>query len=69
MLIVLVFLYDGQVVVLDKTLELTEVLKIMGHNDTDSGYLWNSDSFSYDGIITYTDLIEMIIFVYNTMTL
>lgn len=54
---------------LDKTLDLTEVLKIMGYNDSDSGYMWSSDTFSYDGIITYTDLIEMIIFVYNTMTL
>lgn len=41
----------------------------MSQNDNDSAYCWNSDAFSYDGIITFTDLIEMIIFVYNTMSL
>jgi hypothetical protein len=54
---------------MDKLLDLAEVLKVMSQNDTDSAYLWNSDAFSYDGILTYTDLIEMIIFVYNTMSL
>ncbi len=54
---------------LDKLLDLNDVLQIMSQNDNDSAYCWNSDAFSYDGIITYTDLIEMIIFVYNTMSL
>jgi hypothetical protein len=51
---------------MDKLLDLAEVLKIMSQNDTDSAYLWNADACTYD-ILTYTDLIEMIIFVYNTM--
>jgi len=58
-----------QVIVLDKLLDLCDVLQIMSQNDNDSAYCWNSDAFSYDGIITFTDLIEMIIFVYNTMSL
>lgn len=41
----------------------------MSQNANDCAYCWNSDAFSYDGIITFTDLIEMIIFVYNTLKL
>jgi CBS domain-containing protein len=60
---------NSQVIVLDKLLDLAEVLQIMSQNNNDSAYCWNSDTFSYDGIITLTDLLEMIVFVYNTMSM
>jgi hypothetical protein len=41
----------------------------MNQNDTDTAYVWNSEMMAYDGIITYTDLVEIITFVYNTMSL
>ena len=36
-------------------------------NDSDEAFVWNSDNMSYDGIITYTDLTEMLLFIYESL--
>lgn len=39
----------------------------MVENDSDECYIWNSDQFSYDGILTYTDFVEMIMFIFESI--
>ena len=36
-------------------------------NDSEEAFVWNSDNMSYDGIMTYTDLTEMLLFIYESL--
>lgn len=52
---------------LDKLFSLYDAMTVMLENDSDECYLWNSDQFSYDGIVSYTDFVEMIMFIFESI--
>lgn len=52
---------------LDKLFSLHDTMNVMLENDSDECYIWNSDQFSYDGIVSYTDLVEMIMYIYESI--
>ena len=52
---------------MDKLFSLYDIMSVMIENDTDECYVWNSDQFNYDGVVSYTDFVEMIMFVYESI--
>lgn len=52
---------------MDKLFSLYDTMNVMIENDSDECYVWNSDQFSYDGIVSYTDFVEMIMFIFESI--
>jgi predicted transcriptional regulator len=52
---------NGQVLVIDKQMLLSDIIHVFIENDTEQVMVWNRERTVIDGIITYTNLVKMLL--------
>lgn len=60
---------NSQVIVVDKHFSCYDTLNILQENDTEDLVIWNSETSDFDGLITYTDVIDIVLSFYKNILL
>lgn len=60
---------NSQVVVIDKNFSCAEAMNLVIKNDFEEAIIWNQDSSQFDGIITYSDIVNIILRCYKNVAL
>ena len=53
----------------DKHFSCYDTLNILQENDTEDLVIWNSETSDFDGLITYTDVIDIVLSFYKNILL
>ncbi|KRX02079.1 hypothetical protein PPERSA_03141 [Pseudocohnilembus persalinus] len=59
---------NSQVIVVDRQFSVYETIELIIKNDYEESIIWNSDQSKFDGIITYTDIAQIILQFYKEVT-
>ncbi|KAL4448650.1 hypothetical protein ABPG74_012739 [Tetrahymena malaccensis] len=60
---------NSQVVVIDKNFSCAEAMNLVIKNDFEEAIIWNQDTSQFDGIITYSDIVNIILKSYKNVAL
>ncbi|EGR31361.1 zinc finger lsd1 subclass family protein, putative, partial [Ichthyophthirius multifiliis] len=60
---------NSQVVVIDKNFSCLEAINLVVKNDFEEALIWNQDTAQFDGIITYSDIVNIILKGYKNVVL
>lgn len=60
---------NSQVIVVDKHFSCLDTLNILQENDSEDLVIWNSEISDFDGLITYSDVVDILLTFYKNIVL